>query len=234
MRRNVTTLCLCAVAALFGCAEKGKPTTNPSDKTISKAAPQKVIPTSPSGVQPTNQPSSRPTGSKTKLPPGHPPTNGPTTKAPALNKGKATPTSRPTSAPTSRPTSAPAGGGIGAPGIIKGRIDITEELRSKLKPGTTLFISVRRFAGEGKKGMIMAAKKYPVGNASIFPLNFTVTQRDVMMGGTKLVGPVSVTARVDQDGDAISKQAGDIEGAHKGSIMVGKDSASIMLNVLRQ
>ena len=80
----------------------------------------------------------------------------------------------------------------------------------------------------------MAAKKFPVGNATIFPLDFTVTQRDVMMGGTQLAGSVSVSARVDQDGDAISKQAGDIEGAHKGPVVVGQNPASIMLNVLRQ
>ena len=55
-----------------------------------------------------------------------------------------------------------------------------------------------------------------------------------MMGGTKLVGPVSVAARIDQDGDAISKQPGDIEGSHKGMVQVGKDRASITLDVLRQ
>ena len=82
--------------------------------------------------------------------------------------------------------------------------------------------------------MIMAAKKLPIGGASLFPLDFTVTQRDIMMGGTKLSGPVTVSARIDQDGDAISKQPGDIEGAHKGSIVVGKGQASITLDVLRQ
>ena len=103
---------------------------------------------------------------------------------------------------------------VQAPGVIKGRIELTEELRSRVKPGTTLFVSVRRFAGPNQRGMIMAAKKIPVGGASQF-LWITVTQRDVMMGNTRLAVPVTLSARIDQDGDAISKQAGDIEGEQR-------------------
>ena len=208
----------CLVALTFGCAEQGQPTQ--VDKKISKAAPQKV--TAKSNAKPVA--TSQPVKAKTpgKLPAGHPPT-GKSAKKPAASQPAA-----------SRPTSAPAAKPIGAPGIIKGRVEISEALRARVKAGTTLFISVRRFEGEGKRGMIMAAKKLPVGGASLFPLDFTVSQRDVMMGGTKLTGPVSLAARIDQDGDAISKQPGDIEGAHKGSIVVGRGTASIMLDVLRQ
>ena len=209
---------VCLVAMSFGCAEKGQSTQ--VEKKISKATPQKV--TVKSSAKPV--PSSQPVKAKTpgKLPAGHPPTGKSAKKAPS---------SRPAA---SQPTSARAAKPIGAPGIIKGRVEITEALRARVKAGTTLFISVRRFEGEGKRGMIMAAKKLPIGGASLFPLDFTISQRDVMMGGTKLTGPVSLAARIDQDGDAISKQPGDIEGAHKGSIVVGQGKASIMLNVLRQ
>lgn len=213
-----------AFTASLGCAEKGKPAKDQSEKKISKAAPQKVTPTS-TPVATTSRPTSRPAANKQgRLPPNHPPMGGPAVPAPPLQKAKG---------PTSGPTSAPNTGG-GAPGIIRGRIQITEALRSRVKPGTTLFVSIRRFEGAGKRGMIMAAKKFPVGSATIFPLDFTVSQRDVMMGGTKLLGPVTVSARIDQDGDAISKQPGDIEGSHKGSLVVGKGSASVMLDVLRQ
>lgn len=208
----------CLLGGAFGCAEKGQSTQ--IEKKISKATPQKVtaqaVPTKPATSQPVK---AKPSG---KLPAGHPPMNK------TAPKGA---TSRPAS---SRPTSAPATKSIAAPGIIKGRVEISEALRARVKGGTTLFISVRRFEGEGKRGMIMAAKKLPVGGASLFPLDFTISQRDVMMGGTKLSGPVTLAARIDQDGDAISKQPGDIEGAHKGSIVVGKGTGSIMLDVLRQ
>lgn len=209
----------CVLGTVYGCAEKGQSTQ--IEKKISKATPQKVtVEAQPKKVA-TSQPvkATRPG----KLPPGHPP----------MNKGTATKgaTSRPAA---SRPASAPVAQQIGPPGIIKGRVEISEALRGKVKAGTTLFISVRRFEGEGKRGMIMAAKKLPVGGASLFPLDFTISQRDVMMGGTKLNGAVTLAARIDQDGDAISKQAGDIEGAHEGSIVVGKGTGSIMLNALRQ
>lgn len=228
MSKWLINLVVCAALMTLGCAEKGKPVSPKSDKQISKAAPQKVVAQTPGAAKPSSRPTSRPTGQPRKLPAGHPPMGGPSVAAPPLTKGGST--GRPTSAPTSKPMPA----NIAKPGIIKGRVEITEELRSKVKPGTTLFISVRRFEGKGKRGMIMAAKKFPVGNASIFPIDFTVTPRDVMMGGTKLAGPVTVAARLDQDGDAISKQPGDLEGEHKGAILVGKDRASIMLNVLRQ
>lgn len=208
----------CTLGTGFGCAEKGQSTQ--SEKKISKATPQKVTAKAAPSKPATSQPyTAKPAG---KLPPGHPPMNKAAAKAN---------TSKPAA---SRPTSAPAAQQIGPPGIIKGRVEISEALRAKVKAGTTLFISVRRFEGKGKRGMIMAAKKLPVGGASLFPLDFTISQRDVMMGGTKLNGPVTLAARIDQDGDAISKQPGDIEGAHKGSIVVGKGTGSIMLDTLRQ
>ena len=218
----------CLLGTVYGCAEKGKSTQ--IEKKISKATPQKVTAKAVPNKAATSQPAkarsaaSQPVKAKPagKLPPGHPP----------MNQGAAK--GRATGSAASRPTSAPVAKQIGPPGIIKGRVEISEALRSKVKGGTTLFISVRRFEGEGKRGMIMAAKKLPVGGASLFPLDFTISQRDVMMGGTKLSGPVTLAARIDQDGDAISKQPGDIEGAHKGSIVVGKGVGSIMLDVLRQ
>jgi hypothetical protein len=208
----------CVLGSAYGCAEKGQSTQ--IEKKISKATPQKVTAQAAPKKVATSQPiKAKPAG---KLPPGHPP----------MNKGAAKgAASRPAA---SRPASAPVAQQIGPPGIIKGRVEISEALRGKVKAGTTLFISVRRFEGEGKRGMIMAAKKLPVGGASLFPLDFTISQRDVMMGGTKLNGSVTLAARIDQDGDAISKQAGDIEGTHKGSIFVGKGTGSILLDTLRQ
>ncbi|MCB9545408.1 MAG: hypothetical protein H6706_05870 [Myxococcales bacterium] len=81
-----------------------------------------------------------------------------------------------------------------------------------MKAGTVLFIMVRRDEGEGQRGMILAAKKLPVSGADMFPLDFEVTGRDVMMQGTRLWGPVRVEARVDTDGDALSKLPGDLTG----------------------
>lgn len=211
----IASLAFCAL--FFGCADKGKPTT--VEKKISTAAPQKV--TAKEQAVPQKELATPSEAPAKELPKGHPPTGTKT----------ASPTSRPNA---SRPTSQPSQTKLVAPGIIKGRVEIAESLRDRVKSGTTLFISVRRYSGEGQRGMIMAAKKLPVGGPALFPLDFSVSQRDVMMGGTKLNGPVTVSARIDQDGDAISKQPGDIEGEHKGHIVVGQGRASIVLDVLRQ
>lgn len=84
-----------------------------------------------------------------------------------------------------------------------------------------LFIIVRKDAGEGQKGMLMASKKLEVGGANMFPLDYEIGPENVMMGGSALEGQVRVEARLDQDGDAISKQPGDLVGARAGAVAVG-------------
>ena len=44
-------------------------------------------------------------------------------------------------------------------------------------------------------------------------LPFELSEANAMIAGTQLVGDVVVTARYDQDGDAISKQPGDVTGS---------------------
>jgi hypothetical protein len=97
-------------------------------------------------------------------------------------------------------------------GALAGTIKLADNLKGDVKPGAVIFIIVRRDEGEGKRGMMIAAKKLPVPDAKIFPLKYIVTGRDVMMAGTKLFGPVRVEARIDHDGDALSKNPGDIVG----------------------
>ena len=51
-----------------------------------------------------------------------------------------------------------------------------------------------------------------------------------MMQGTSLAGPVRVEARIDQDGDAISKQPGDIVGALAKGAQVGDENLDFALD----
>ena len=62
---------------------------------------------------------------------------------------------------------------------------------------------------DGGVGQVLAVQRYTVGS---WPLAFELTQDNVMFAGMRLEGKVVLTARVDQDGDAMTKQAGDIEG----------------------
>ncbi|MGK0360503.1 MAG: hypothetical protein ACI9U2_002816 [Bradymonadia bacterium] len=134
--------------------------------------------------------------------------------------------SQPAKAPHagSQPAAAAAGGTAEVSGALAGTIALSAALKSDVKPGSVLFIIVRRDEGEGKRGMMIAAKKLPVPNADIFPLKYIVTGRDVMMAGTKLFGPVKVEARIDNDGDALSKNPGDITGGPIGVKTGAKDA----------
>jgi hypothetical protein len=126
------------------------------------------------------------------------------------------PTSRPSSHPSSQPTSQPTQLG----GVIHGEITIKPELLSKIKANSIMFVIVRRYAPKGQKGMMIAAIKVENIRTDRFPLRYAVTPKDAMMGAP-LAGKVQVSARIDQDGDAISKQPGDLIGSAEKAVMVG-------------
>lgn len=153
------------------------------------------------------------------------------------------PTARPSSMPSSRPSvprgqnpgvhpsSQPSAGGQGqanAAGFIFGEINIDDSLKAKVKAGSVLFVIVRRFVPQGQ-GMLIAATKLSGITADSFPLRYVVKQSDAMMGAP-LNGRVTVSARIDQDGDAISKQPGDIIGKASQAVIVGINPVAFKLD----
>jgi hypothetical protein len=105
-------------------------------------------------------------------------------------------------------------------------------MKALVKPGSVLFVIVRRYA-EGGKGMLIAATKHDGITQGSFseenPFRYVVKQSDAMMGAP-LTGKVTVSARIDQDGDAISKQPNDIVGSAASAVMVGVNPVEIELN----
>ena len=61
-------------------------------------------------------------------------------------------------------------------------------------------------------------------------LQFELTEKQAMVGGTELTGEVIVTARYDQDGDALSKAAGDVVGQAK--VKLPADKVVIWLDTI--
>lgn len=115
---------------------------------------------------------------------------------------------------------------------LSGVIKLSDKLRAKLpKEGTPIFIMVRAApAGGGRTGgPPLAATKLTAGQ---WPLRFEVTGADAMLPGVKLQGNVVVTARVDQDGDAMTKQKGDLEGASK-PVSLPADKIELVLDTER-
>lgn len=81
-------------------------------------------------------------------------------------------------------------------------------------PPGVLFMIVR-VAGR-ESGPPLAVKQLP----GELPASFRVTEADSMVPGTPLVGDLDVIARFDQDGNAFSRQPGDLEG-RAGPVQVG-------------
>ncbi|MCB9550948.1 MAG: hypothetical protein H6705_03505 [Myxococcales bacterium] len=161
----------------------------------------------PTGNMPAGHP---PTGN---MPAGHPPTGQMPAGHPPMGDGAQMPN-----------------GTAGLGGTLSGTITLADGVKDAVKPGAVVFIIVRSDAGEGQKGMLLAAKKIPVTGTEMFPLAFTVGPADVMMQGTPLMGKVRLEARVDQDGDAISKAPGDVVGARAGASTVGDQGIDFTLD----
>lgn len=101
-----------------------------------------------------------------------------------------------------------------APGVgqvsttrLAGVVEVSPELAGAIPPNSILYLIVR-VAGR-ETGAPMAVQQIP---APSFPFPFEITEGDSMIEGTPLIGEMSVTARVDQDGDAFTTDPGDLRG----------------------
>jgi hypothetical protein len=65
-----------------------------------------------------------------------------------------------------------------------------------------LFVIARGSGG----GPPLAVKRLPVGP---FPLEFEIGPADVMMAGRPFAGPITLTARVDRDGNPLTRDPDD-------------------------
>lgn len=96
---------------------------------------------------------------------------------------------------------------------VKGVIKVHMKAKDRAKAGIPIFVVVKRMDASGNPtGTPLAVEKLIWNNAD---LPFELTEEQAMVGGTELTGEVIVTARYDQDSDALSKEPGDIVGQVK-------------------
>lgn len=98
-----------------------------------------------------------------------------------------------------------------APGAtLEGTILVLPELIHLVNPGDTLFLVARAVDANGNvQRMPVAVDRARVGQ---WPLPFKLSADNVMVAGTPFAGPMQLTARIDKDGEAMTREAGDIEG----------------------
>jgi hypothetical protein len=109
---------------------------------------------------------------------------------------------------------------------IKGVIKIHPKAADRVKPGTAVFLIVKRADASGQPtGTPLAVDKQVWQKDE---LAFEITERQAMIAGTQLTGDVVIIAHYDQDGDAISKQPGDILGQLR--VTVPADNVKLFLD----
>ena len=121
--------------------------------------------------------------------------------------------------PSDPPPSQAAGGGGEQP--LSGTLRLADGLEAR--PGSILFLIARR----GAAGPPLAVKR--VADPS-FPLDFTIGPDDRMIEAMPFAGPLQLSARVDGDGDASSREPGDLQGSASGTYDPGATGIDLLID----
>jgi hypothetical protein len=208
----VLPLLLLSLPLSLGGCQKSSPPPPPSRG----LPPLASAPTQPG--DPLGHPEHEPVNPTTNLPPGHP-------ALPAGHPAVAGQGAAGMGSPFAGQAT-PGGIAFDPKSVLAGQIRVDKKVKSKVAAGDTIFL-VARGAGEGgTPGPVLAVKKLTAG---AWPLVFEIDGRDAMLAGTKLAGKVVVTARVDKDGDAMTKNPGDV----LGKVEVSPPSSKVVLTLDR-
>ena len=110
-------------------------------------------------------------------------------------------------------------------GQISGKITIDPKLNANTDPNAALFIIARPAASGG--GPPLAVKKI---DRPTFPIDYTLSQDNAMMG-MPFTGKINITARLDKDGNPVTRTPGDISGDYKKNpVEVGAKSVDVTLD----
>jgi hypothetical protein len=109
---------------------------------------------------------------------------------------------------------------------IRGTVKISAAVAPRAQPGSVLYLMVRKPAPEGQQGTLIAVDKLtwkPEG------LAFELTERHAMVvGAPDMIGELMLTARIDADEDAGTRQPGDVIGQTK--VTIPADGVTVTLD----
>lgn len=111
---------------------------------------------------------------------------------------------------------------------VRGVLKLGPAAKGKLAANGAIFLIVKQAGPDGKPvGAPLAVEKVTWTKD---PLAFELTEQNAMVAGTELKGDVVVSARYDQDSDAISKQPGDVTGQTR--VKVPADNVVVTLDTV--
>jgi tetratricopeptide (TPR) repeat protein len=109
---------------------------------------------------------------------------------------------------------------------ISGTINIAANLKASVDPNAALFI-IARPAGAAA-GPPLAVKKI---DKPTFPLAYSLSQENVMMQGMPFTGKITVSARLDKDGNPVTRGPGDLTGEYKNNpVEVGAQNVDFVVD----
>ena len=106
---------------------------------------------------------------------------------------------------------------------IRGTIALAPDLEDRVPAGAVLFLIARR--GEGGPPLAVQRVVEPR-----FPLEFSIGPEDRMIEQMPFAGPLLLTARIDADGNATTRQPGDLQGTAPGSYEPGASGVAIVVD----
>ena len=112
---------------------------------------------------------------------------------------------------------------------IAGTIVLPPATRAKVARGDVMFLAARRAGGPPGPGSMVAVQKLV---ATDFPMRFAISSRDAMIPGIPFEGQMSITVRVDKDGDAMTRRKGDVFG-QVDNVKVGSHKVAINLDKIQ-
>ncbi len=107
---------------------------------------------------------------------------------------------------------APDAAGAPAGARIEGAVELAAGQSAGAGTNAVLYVIARPAGAQG--GPPLAVKRIA---APSFPVSFSLGPRDVMLQGKAFEGPVNVTARLDRDGDPLTREPGEPAGAYEGN-----------------
>jgi cytochrome c-type biogenesis protein CcmH len=125
------------------------------------------------------------------------------------------------------PPGAPAGAASAAAsagGPVSGTITLAPEVASKVPAGAILFLIARNGPGGGPP---LAVKRI---ESPTFPLAFTLGPDDRMIKQMPFVGPLQLSARLDADGNAMTRAPGDLQGQTPEPHQPGESDIAIVID----
>jgi hypothetical protein len=128
------------------------------------------------------------------------------------------------------PGAGQAGGGPAGP-TITGRITLASARKGDVTPNDAVYLAARRIADNPQaRGSLIAVKRF---TASSFPIEFTLGAGDMMFKNGAFEGELTLSARVDKDGDPMTRRKGDVFGTIQ-KVKVGAAGVEIALDQLQK